>query len=85
MSVIQNRSKMLLAVNLGKGKAVHLRPKETAEVTDKQLSFSEVRKHLAKGRLEVVAMAKVKSPSKKKVAPAPPAEEKKPLETKDKE
>ena len=79
--IVKNRSKGLMSINLGDGSSVHLRPKETIELTDKQLKSSEVIKHLAKGRLVEDGVPKVKKspkPSKAKVADPPPKVDAKP-------
>lgn len=76
---IKNRSKVLLAVNLGDGQSAHLRPKESVEISDVQAGRSEVVKHLAKGRL-VIVEAKKSAPkvAKAKVSPPPAKADTKP-------
>jgi len=81
MNIVTNRSKMQLSVNLKGGKSLHLRPNESAEVSEGDTHTSEFIKHVKKGRLEVKG-AKKKAPvkagptTKKVVTPAPPADEK---------
>jgi len=79
--IVTNRSKMLLTVNLKGGKSIHLRPKESVEVSDADIGTSEFIKHVKRGRLEVQGTRERKAPPKmvttKKVATlAPPADEK---------
>jgi len=72
MKVIKNRSKMLLTVNLGGGKSVHLRPKDVTEISDVQVGHSEVVKHLARGRLVLVDAPKKADPKPVKAKADPP-------------